>query len=129
MRKQTILSFTVAVLLGLISAQVGLEGLPGYAIYQGQAAINDQFASQYGINTTQTAQPNGGFGLPGSIGGIGTIGGSKGLAKGGAVSLKAISATSVSPKAPNVKAVDPVLAAKMAQLQAEYEQRQIAIEE
>ena len=45
MRKQTILSITVAVLLGLISAQVGLEGLPGYAIYQGQAAINDQFAS------------------------------------------------------------------------------------
>ena len=114
MRKQTILSFTVAVLLGLISAQAGLEGLPGYAIYQGQAAVNQKFASQYGINTTQTAQLNGGFGLPGSIGGIGTIGGSKGLAQGGAVSLQAISATPDSPKAPNVKAVDPVLAAKMA---------------
>ena len=129
MRKQTILSITVAVLLGLISAQVGLEGLPGYAIYQGQAEVNQKFASQYGIDTTKMAELNGGFGLPGSIGGIGTVGGSKGLAKGGAVSLKAISATSVSPKAPNVKAVDPVLAAKMAQLQAEYEQRQIAIEE
>jgi len=40
MRKQSILSFTVALLLGLISGQAALGALPGYATYQGQAAVN-----------------------------------------------------------------------------------------
>jgi hypothetical protein len=87
MRKQTILSFTVAVLLGLISAQVGPGALPAYATYQGQAGANQKFASSFGINTTQWAELNGGFGQPGAIDGLGMFGGSKGLAQGGAVSL------------------------------------------
>ena len=44
MRKQNILSFTVAVLLGLISAQVAPGALPAYATYQGQAGANQKFA-------------------------------------------------------------------------------------
>ena len=51
MKKQSILSFAVAVLLGLVSAQ-GAGPLPDYATYQGQANMNQKFASQFGINTT-----------------------------------------------------------------------------
>ena len=75
---------------------------------------------------------NGGFGQPGAIGGLGMFGGQKGLAKGVAVSLQALAATPVipaTPISPVIAAIDPVLAAKMAQLQADFELKQIAMEQ
>lgn len=72
MRKQTILSFAVAVLLGLISAQTppaqaqtttGFK-LPSYATYQGQAGVNQKMASNFGVNVTEWQALNGGFGGP-----------------------------------------------------------------
>jgi hypothetical protein len=47
---------------------------------------------------------------------------------GGAVSLLAVGETPVA-ATPNIPAVDPVLAAKMAQLQADFEMRQMAMEQ
>jgi hypothetical protein len=133
MRKQ-ILSLAVAVLIGLVSSQaIGLPagGLPGYATYQGQAAMNNKVASQFGINTTELNAMNGGFGgaanwspenfLSQVTGGTG---GMIGLPKAGAVSLLAVGEAPVAA----TPAVDPVLAAKMAQLQADFEMRQMAME-
>ena len=71
--RKTILSFAVAVLIGLISAQAATGPLSAYATYQGQAGVNQKFASQYGINTTEMAALNGGFGQPG-MGGFDNFG-------------------------------------------------------
>jgi hypothetical protein len=51
MKKVSILSFAVAVLLGLVSAQTATTAtptgpaLPAYATYQGQSKVNEKFAS------------------------------------------------------------------------------------
>ena len=136
--RKTILSFAVAVLLGLISAQVGTGSLPAYATYQGQAGVNQKFAAQYGINTTDMAALNGGFGQPGmGFDNLGVWGGASTGAKTGAVSLQAMAASPVNPVAatapaapiaPTIPTIDPILAAKMAQLQADFEMRQMAME-
>ncbi len=106
MRKIITLTYAVALLLGLVSTQaltggVGTGALPAYATYQGQANINNKFASQYGINTTEMSALNGGFGQPGvgagGLPGFDSFGvwNSPAKAAGGAVSLQAVSATPV----------------------------------
>lgn len=146
-----IVSLAVAVLLGLVSAQgttatatpasqwTAAAGVPSYASPAAQAKVNEKFASQFGINTTSfggwSAGTAGAAGIPSAFspenylsqvtGGAGVWPGA-GAQTATPLAMVAVAADAATPATPTV---DPLLQAKLDQLQLTYDRRALQMEQ